>query len=208
MKFARRLLKARYANLAARFMRAACYLIMAFFAFGLALSFMGRQTFTLHTDEGIYEGAICAEESREWPLRSFTVTSADEIHVWASGGGQMDLAVRVGLALMYAADIVPLIFAYWFLSRVFANVAKGEIFTRQNALYLLYYGLTRFFTALLSPFVKLIICRLVNLFCESRVSVSTGSNMLNELIPSVAFIVAAYIIDYGIHLQDEVDHTL
>ena len=32
--------------------------------------------------------------------------------------------------------------------------------------------------------------------------------MFNMLIPSIAFIVAAYIIHYGVHLQDEVDHTL
>ena len=27
-------------------------------------------------------------------------------------------------------------------------------------------------------------------------------------LPGIAFIVAAYIIHYGVHLQDEVDHTL
>ena len=27
-------------------------------------------------------------------------------------------------------------------------------------------------------------------------------------IPSIAFIVAAYIIQYGVRLQDEADHTL
>lgn len=32
--------------------------------------------------------------------------------------------------------------------------------------------------------------------------------MLNSIVPSIAFIVAAYIIHYGISLQDEVDHTL
>lgn len=33
-------------------------------------------------------------------------------------------------------------------------------------------------------------------------------NMLNRLFPGIAFLVAAYIIHYGIRLQDEVDHTL
>ena len=32
--------------------------------------------------------------------------------------------------------------------------------------------------------------------------------MLSALIPGIAFLVAAYIIHYGVHLQDEVDHTL
>ena len=32
--------------------------------------------------------------------------------------------------------------------------------------------------------------------------------MLTTLVPSIAVLVAAYILHYGVHLQDEVDHTL
>lgn len=52
------------------------------------------------------------------------------------------------------------------------------------------------------------ILRLTNLVSDGRMSISTGQRMFNMLIPSIAFIVAAYIIHYGVHLQDEVDHTL
>ena len=31
---------------------------------------------------------------------------------------------------------------------------------------------------------------------------------MNTLFPSFAFLVAAYIIRYGLYLQDDVDHTL
>ena len=48
----------------------------------------------------------------------------------------------------------------------------------------------------------------MNLISVDSLSIGTGSTMLNDLIPSLAFIVAAYIIHYGISLQDEVDHTL
>ena len=33
-------------------------------------------------------------------------------------------------------------------------------------------------------------------------------SLLEALIPGIACVVAAYIIHYGIYLQDEVDHTL
>ena len=121
---------------------------------------------------------------------------------------KIDIRTQVGLSLMYAFQVVPLIAAYWLLSRVFSNVHEGEIFTERNAHCLLYYGVLQFSVGLLVPFVKLLICNLVNLVSSSRMSLSTGQDMLNSVIPSIAFMVAAYIIHYGIHLQDEVDHTL
>ena len=101
-----------------------------------------------------------------------------------------------------------MIIAFWFLSRVFSNIRKGQIFTEQNASYLLYYGLLQFLTAVFVPYIKLLLCELTNLVSDGRMSISTGQAMFNMLIPSIAFIVAAYIIHYGVHLQDEVDHTL
>lgn len=66
----------------------------------------------------------------------------------------------------------------------------------------------RLCSALFVPFVKILICYLTNLVSNSQISISTGSDMLNHLIPSIAILAAAYIIHYGIHLQDEMDHTL
>ncbi|MCI8302283.1 MAG: hypothetical protein HFF68_05910, partial [Oscillospiraceae bacterium] len=76
------------------------------------------------------------------------------------------------------------------------------------ASFLLYYGLLQFFGAVFVPFIKLLICWLASLASDGRITISTGQNMLSALIPGIAFLVAAYIIHYGVHLQDEVDHTL
>lgn len=209
MKLLRNLLNERYAKNAAKFMRIVCYLVMLFFALCLILSFMGRQTFRLHTSTGTYDDAIYAEEDHEWTSRGMVVhMSDDDVYVWANDDDQIDLSIQIALSLMFAFSVVPLIFAFWFLSRVFTNISKGQIFTEQNALCLLYYGLIQFFAAILVPFIKLLIAHIVNLFADGRVSLSTGRGMLEGIIPSIAFIVAAYIIHYGIHLQDEVDHTL
>ena len=208
MKFIQKLANERFARPAAQLMKFACYFAICFYVLCTVLSFMGRQSFFLHTKTGTYERAIYAEENHAAHSRSMTVSMGDDIHVWTNDDDQIDLTIQIGLSLMYAVHIVPMIFAYWFLSRVFSNINKGEIFTEQNSSYLLYYGILQFSVAVFVPFIKLLICWLTNLVSNGRMSISTGQAMFNMLIPSIAFIVAAYIIHYGVHLQNEVDHTL
>ena len=208
MKFIQKLANERFARPAAQLMKFACYFAICFYVLCTVLSFMGRQSFFLHTKTGTYERAIYAEENHAAHSRSMTVFTGDDIHIWTNDNDQIDLTIQIGLSLMYAVHIVPMIFAYWFLSRVFSNINKGHIFTEKNSSYLLYYGMLQFSVAVFVPFIKLLICWLTNLISNGRMSISTGQAMFNMLIPSIAFIVAAYIIHYGVHLQDEVDHTL
>ena len=208
MKFIQKLANERFARPAAQLMKFACYFVICFYVLCTVLSFMGRQSFFLHTKTGTYERAIYAEENHAAHSRSMTVSMGDDIHVWTNDDDQIDLTIQIGLSLMYAVHIVPMIFAYWFLSRVFSNINKGHIFTEKNSSYLLYYGMLQFSVAVFVPFIKLLICWLTNLISNGRMSISTGQAMFNMLIPSIAFIVAAYIIHYGVHLQNEVDHTL
>ena len=208
MKFIQKLANERFARHAAQLMKFACYFVICFYVLCAVLSFMGRQSFFLHTKTGTYERAIYAEENHAAHSRSMTVFTGDDIHVWTNDNDQIDLTIQIGLSLMYAVHIVPMIFAYWFLSHVFSNINKGQIFTEKNSSYLLYYGMLQFSVAVFVPFIKLLICWLTNLISNGRMSISTGQAMFNMLIPSIAFIVAAYIIHYGVHLQDEVDHTL
>jgi hypothetical protein len=208
MKFNQIFANEHLAGSAARLMKYLCYFAICFYVLCAVLSFMGRQAFFLHTKTGTSERAIYAEENHNPHSRSMTVSMGDDIHVWTNDTDQIDPAVQAGLSLMYAVHIIPMIFAYWFLSRVFSNINKGQIFTEQNSSYLLYYGMLQLGAAVFVPFIKLLICRVVNLASGGRMSISTGRAMLNMLIPGIAFIVAAYIIHYGVHLQDEVDHTL
>ena len=208
MKFIQKLANERFARPAAQLMKFACYFAICFYVLCTVLSFMGRQSFFLHTKTGTFERAIYAEENHNAHSRSMTVFTGDDIHVWTNDNDQIDLTIQIGLSLMYAVHIVPMIFAYWFLSRVFSNINKGHIFTEKNSSYLLYYGMLQFSVAVFVPFIKLLICWLTNLISNGLMSISTGQAMFNMLIPSIAFIVAAYIIHYGVHLQNEVDHTL
>ncbi len=208
MKFIQQLANERFARHAAQLMKFACYFAICFYVLCTVLSFMGRQSFFLHTKTGTFERAIYAEENHNAHSRSMTVFTGDDIHVWTNDNDQIDLTIHIGLSLIYVVHIVPMIFAYWFLSHVFSNINKGEIFTKQNSSYLLYYGILQFSAAVIVPFIKLLICWLINLISNGRMSISTGQAMFNMLISSIAFIVAAYIIHYGVHLQDEVDHTL
>ena len=208
MKFIQKLMDERFARSASRLMKFACYFIICFFVLCTVLSLMGRQTFFLHTKTDTFEHAIYAEEDHTGHSRSMTVSMGDDIHVWTNRQDRISPAVAVGLSLMYTLHTVPMILSYCFLSRVFSNVEKGEIFTEQNSAFLLYYGLLRLLGAILVPFAKLLICWLVTLVSDSRMSIATGQGVLNTVISGIAFIVAAYIIHYGVHLQDEVDHTL
>ena len=208
MKLFQRLANERFARPAAGLIKFACYFAICFYALCTVLSFMGRQTFFLHTKTGNFERAIYAEENHNAHSRSMTVFMGDDIHVWTNSSDQIDLTIQLGLSLMYAVNTIPMVLAFWFLSRVFSNIYRGEIFIEKNASCLLYYGLLQLFVAVVVPFIKLFLCWLTNLVSDGRMSISTGQRMFNMLIPSIAFIVAAYIIHYGVHLQDEVDHTL
>lgn len=208
MKFFQALANERFARPAAGLIKFACYFVICFYVLCTILSFMGRQTFFLHTKTGSFERAIYAEENHNAHSRSMTVFMGDDIHVWTNSSDQIDLTIQLGLSLMYAVNTIPMILAFWFLSRVFSNIYRGEIFIEKNASCLLYYGLLQLFVAVIVPFIKLFLCWLTNLVSDGRMSISTGQRMFNMLIPSIAFIVAAYIIHYGVHLQDEVDHTL
>ena len=208
MKLFQTLANERFARPAAGLIKFACYFAICFYVLCTVLSFMGRQTFFLHTKTGNFERAIYAEENHNAHSRSMTVSMGDDIHVWTNSSDQIDLTIQLGLSLMYAVNTLPMVLAFWFLSRVFSNIYRGEIFIEKNASCLLYYGLLQLFVAVVVPFIKLFLCWLTNLVSDGRMSVSTGQRMFNMLIPSIAFIVAAYIIHYGVHLQDEVDHTL
>ncbi len=208
MKLIERFANGRFAQPAALVMKVVCYFIIGFYILCTILSLMGRQTFFLHTKTGAFEQAIYAEESHDAHPSGMTVRTGDDIHVWTNENDQIDLTIQIGLSLLYAVQTVPMILAYWFLSRVFSNTHKGRIFTRQNASYLLYFGLIQFSAAVFVPLLKLGICWLVNLVSDSRMSLSTGQDMLNMLIPGAAFMAAAYIIHEGVRLLNEADHTV
>ena len=65
MKFIQKLANERFARHAARLMKFACYFVICFYVLCTVLSFMGRQTFWLHTKTGTFEQAIYAEENHE-----------------------------------------------------------------------------------------------------------------------------------------------
>ena len=211
MRILKGLISEPWGRSAAGVMEYVCYFLLLMFTAGLVLSLIGRQTFVLHTGEVTYPIAIYAEKSHEWSSRGPTASMIDDIHVYtlSSGGNKIDILTQVGLSAMYAFNVIPLIICFWLLSRVFRNISKGSIFTDKNALYLLYYGLIQIALAIFVPLIKTLICRLVNLYTTSPIRINnTGQNAIQNVFINVAFIVAAYIIHYGVHLQDEADHTL
>lgn len=190
-------------------MKIFCYAVIALFTLSLALSLFGRLEFILHSGGTTYERAIYAEESHDFTTRGFTVGSSDSLRVHAAAdNGAIEPLTYGAIVFIYAISIIPLIFAYRFLAKVFSNVSNGEIFVEKNAEYLLFFGIIQGVVAVILPFVKLLIVQFANTLTADRISLATGSGMISQLIPSIAFLVAAYIISYGVSLKDEVDHTL
>lgn len=203
------LLHQKTAQKASQFMKVICYIIIGLLTMMMLLSCLGRLQYDLNYVDEHYPEAIYAEEKHDFSTRVLTVSSNDHLRICTlSRDGKIELTTYVAIVLMYVSGIVPLIFAYLFLSKVFDNVAKGNIFVKKNAHYLLYYGLIQAALAVALPFIKLLIVQIVNMLVTDQISIATGSDMVNKLIPGIGFIVAAYIINYGINLQDEVDHTL
>lgn len=209
MKSIKFLLNQRFAAKIAKLMKIFCNIAIILFILMLVLCFLGRLQYILNVGSTTYQNAIYAEENHEFITRALTVNNSDSLRVSAAADdGTIELLTYIAIVCTYAISIIPLIFAFWFLSRMFDNVSKGDIFVEKNAHYLLYFGVIQGLTAVAAPFIKLLIVEIANVFVADRISLATGSNMISQLIPSVAFLVAAYIINYGVHLQDEVDHTL
>lgn len=208
MKVLSRLVNEKYAMPFAGFMEWICRLIMLYMALCLVLSVMGRQTFTLLMNGKEYENAYCAQESPRSGSRMWTVHSDDDITVNAGYGGSIGTGVSAALSLIFALELAPAIVSYWYLGRVFRNVSRGVIFTEKNAAGLLYYGLIQTFIALFVPFLKTTVQRVANRILDCSIYINPDVNIFDNFCFGVAFVVAAYIIHYGIALQDEVDHTI
>lgn len=207
MKKIRNLLSNQFAKSAAKFLKYICCFLIFINLCGMVLSLIGRQTFILHTSTGTYDNAIYAEEKHDWTMRGPTVSlNKDEIRVFTDH--KIDLITQIALSVIYAVHIIPITFCLWLLMKVCHNVSQDRIFIETNAKCLFDYGLIQIAVAAIIPFVKLLISYIANLFTDSKISVSTGQYLLNDLIPGIAFLIAAYIIHYGISLQDEADHTL
>lgn len=125
-------------------MRVVCFIVIAFGILCLIFSLMGRQSFRLHTSTGVYEDAILADQDGG-SIRYMTVYGTDDIFIDANAEDQIEFPTKAALYTISVLNIVPMILAYWFLSRVFTNVNKERIFTDQNAAYILYYGLLQIF---------------------------------------------------------------
>lgn len=209
MKKIHNLLNLKTAKNLSGIMKNICYLIMFLLTAILILSFMGRLEYSLTTTGENYPNAIYAEENHDFDTRALTISSQDDVYISTqSEDGKIEPVTYISLVLMYSLAIIPTIFAYFFLSKIFGNIEKGEIFVKENAHYLLYFAIIRIAVAVVLPFIKLLIVQITNIFVTDIISISVGSNMLNDLIPNIAFLVAAYIINYGVNLQEEVDATV
>ncbi|MCL2409269.1 MAG: DUF2975 domain-containing protein [Oscillospiraceae bacterium] len=195
-----RLLNERPAKIVVKIMEYFCYFVTC--AFALSVAIILRQAFTF-TLSGEYGQILLAYMSSPW------VSGILPSETWLIfTNGQFDIATRIGLFVMFAVGSIPQMIGFWVLGRVLGNVRKGSIFTDRNARYLLFFGLVRVLAVVL-PFILQLIVGIANSFSRfSEIQILMRARLFDNAVSGIAFIVAAYIIHYGIHLQDEADHTL
>ncbi|MFI3237581.1 MAG: DUF2975 domain-containing protein [Lachnospiraceae bacterium] len=189
------------------FMKFMCYIAMLLLTGILILAFRGRLEYTVHTADGNYTNSFYTQETSDSSTGVTTITSDDQLHIYSTDK-QIEFVTFLSITAMYTLGILPLIFAYFLLSKIFANLEAGAIFIKKNADYLLYYALIKIAVTLLLPFIKMLFFALINKIGTDTIYISTGSDFLNDIMPSIAFLIAVYIIQYGVSLQDEVDATL
>lgn len=157
MKLLEKLMFRRFAQPAVQLTKWFCYLVIFFYVFCLVLSCLGRQSFQLYTSTGVQENAIYAGADYD-ASHSLTVSMDDPVYVHGNAQGQVDLVTQIALSLMFTVKAVPAIIAYWLLVRVLGNIQGGKIFTEQNAVYLLGFGLLQGAVALVAPFLRMLLC--------------------------------------------------
>jgi ABC-type enterochelin transport system permease subunit len=192
-----------------------CCAGVLFFIAGMVLSVMGRQQFIAHTGAGTFQHAMLVDARNNWePSLGLQTSARVEVriitafrHPIDAEATEIEFITRAALSGIYFVDVIPIAFSFWFLARLFKNISKGKIFIEKNAYFLLYFALLQIFAASVVPFIQFAICAIANQFSNSQITM-LSNNWLFDGIPFMPVIIAAYIILYGVKLQDEVDATL
>ena len=210
MRRFQRLLNHNTAVGAAKLMKFVCYLMIVGLIIGLCLSIAGRQRFIMIAQTGTYENAMLAFAGRGWEgdgmfaelpnmtVRLFLGPTVENV----------DLVSRISLSALFVLHVLPVIYSFILMARLFDNVSKGRIFIQKNAYFLLYIGLIRIAVNSLVPIAQLLLGAITEIFTPVRFFLTHNGGIITGSIQYVAILVAAYIIHYGVSLQDEVDHTL
>jgi|GEM_PF-846603 len=203
-----RVLTLKTAKSLAQVMSLFCGFIVFFVIVTILLAAVGRQTFTLHSPSGTFTHTFYAQKDRNAATNLLMVSLPDDVRITTDHTDEIDIVTVIGLLAALLVNHLPVLFSYLFLMRIFQNIGKGVFFVDANAKALLLYGLIQACAAVFGPFVKLFVIHVTDFLSANTVSIATGGQMLSQLTPAIAVIIAACILHYGIHLQDEVDHTL
>ena len=191
----------------AQVLEAACYLAACFFLLICVLFLCGRTEVQLTNRDGSFPDALVADGGPGGGTRWMFTSIPDQTTNLAAFDG-IDAPAWIGIAAMGVLRVAPLGVCAVILALLFRNVAAGRVFVPQNASLLLRGGLLLAATYLLVPLINAYaIPPLVNHFSSCRLAVGTTVS-LSGLFDAFVMVVGAYVMRYGIYLQEEADHTL
>ena len=192
----------------ATFIGFVCYCLAVITCMTVVLTAAGKLNFIFYDKSGMPSSATFNEKNYDPSNGGFSMTMKDEVRIWANDENEIDAVTKIALVLVAAAGAVPSALAYFFLGKVFYNVAKGDAFTEKNSSELIKAGVLKLAAVVLAPFAKVLICFLSNLISTSRIQISAAMLRLGDVIMAAAIITAGYVIRRGAELQEEADHTL
>lgn len=209
MKDLTNLINKRTAGKLAGVMQVLCIVYILLLTAGVGLVCMGKLEYALRTNDGYYPRALYSNEvqSEKGVGGGPAISLEDDIYITTSSpDGKISLTTHICLVVMHSLHILTIIYTMTLVFNVLDNIKRGDIFIKENANYLMHYTIIRLSLVFIYPFVKLLFVEIVNIFLiYDNISLSTGQGMLSDFMPSIGFLLAVYIINNGVNLQDEVD---
>lgn len=201
------LLEKRYAHGFAKALQVLCYLLLVFMLVSAVLMLLGRMQVDLVTPQGRYENAILLEKDHATTTRLMTMRLSEaKLHLEIETG--VGFITWLGVALIGLLRILPLAWCFLLFARFFRNIQEDRVFVPENANLLLRSGIIWLYGVLIWPLLAaFLIPAVVNALSANTLSVSATLNVSGLFVGTI-LLVSAYIMRYGISLQDEVDHTI
>jgi len=186
-----------------------CWLMMLLAGLSIVLALLGRVEVALNTPQGYYENALLAAEDPGASTRLFFIKlSGHDIRLTVTVDGGIGAAAWMGVALLCIIRLAPIGVCFFCMACFFGNVVEERVFVTSNAALLLRTGCVLLAASLIGPLLNAyMVPWLVSVFSANTLSVGVQLD-LSQMVFGAVLLVAAYIMYYGIELQDEVDHTL
>ncbi|WP_099204149.1 DUF2975 domain-containing protein [Scatolibacter rhodanostii] len=190
------------------------FLFLILFAGITVISLLGRISINFHglnpkTNTGYDNPILLTDFLDNTSSHVWYINYSQKLHLFLSGSSVAFLT-QLLIRLIPICSVLPTSMALLFTYPFLQNIANKNVFVTENASYLFKAGLALLIgspvvtitTSIFFPF-------LIQSFTDNSLSLSVQINPFSsDILFGAILLLIAYIFDYGIYLQNEVDSTL